>query len=405
MNVDTKWNTAEAAAQIYGLTPEQMELQARTRDVADSLVELARTSDLQPGYDQAWHDAIDILHKEGFFAMSVPRQFGGTGADLISLVLVQEQLSRVDGGLANCISHEATAARAIESAAPDIRQRCFDQMLGGSMTCIAITEPHTGSDLAAMRTTAVKTGGTYMINGKKTIASLAGVADIFLIWAMTDKAAGTKGISTFVASAKDPGIHVSEPKDTLGFRQLPHHDVTFENLEVPETARVGAEGEGLEIFAEALNVGRLGGGAQALGLAAGAYEHARAFAMQRTTFGKPIARHQAIQFKLVDMFVAVEAGRMLIYSVARFMDSTDLRSREVGTYAAAAKMYESDMAMRVTEDAVEIYGAQGIWKSNDVERLFRDAKVTQIVDGPNDLMRMRIGHALVRAQEPVKGMK
>jgi alkylation response protein AidB-like acyl-CoA dehydrogenase len=389
-------NSVLPGHQIHGLTADQLRLQSRSRAVADSLVELARTSDRYPGYDEAWHEAIGILHKEGFFAMSVPHAFGGTGADLMSLVLVQEQLSRVDGGLANCISHEACAARAIENAAPEIRKHCFDRMLEGGLTCIAITEPQSGSDLAAMQTTAVRRGDGYVINGAKTIASLAGVADIFLIWAMTDQAAGTRGISTFVASGKDAGITVGEAKDTLGFRQLPHHDVTFDNLVVPESARIGAEGEGLAIFAEALNVGRLGGGAQALGLAVGAYEHARSFAMERTTFGKPIAMHQAIQFKLVDMFVAVEAGRMLIYSVARFLDSTDLHSREAGTYAAAVKMYESDMAVRVTEEAVEIFGAQGIWKSNDVERLFRDAKVTQIVDGPNALMRMRIGHALVR---------
>jgi alkylation response protein AidB-like acyl-CoA dehydrogenase len=128
----------------------------------------------------------------------------------------------------------------------------------------------------------------------------------------------------------------------------------------------------------------------------GAYERALDFAKKRQAFGQPISKHQAIQFKLADMFMAIEAGRALIYSVARFMDASELGSREVGTYAAAVKAYESDMAVRVTEEAVEIFGAQGIWKSNDVERLFRDAKVTQLVDGPNELMRMRIAHALIR---------
>ena len=386
-----------AAATLYGLSPEQVEFQTRARGVADSLVDLVRVSDRVVGYDQAWHDAIALLHTAGFFAMSVPAEFGGRGSDLMSLALAQEQLSRVDGGLANCVSHEACAARAIENANPEIRQRCFDAMQAGSLTCIAITEPHSGSDLAAMTTSAQKTAGGYVINGAKSISSLAGVADIFLIWAKTDAGVGTKGISTFIASASDAGITVGEPKDTLGFRQLPHHDVTFRNLEVAETARIGAEGEGMAIFAEALNVGRLGGGAQALGIAAGALELARQFASQRITFGKPINQHQAIQFKLADMFVAVEAGRLLLYSVARLMDGSDLHSRDVGTYAAMAKLYESDMAMRVTEDAVEIFGAQGIWKGNDVERLFRDAKVTQLVDGPNELMRMRIGHSLVRS--------
>ncbi len=359
---------------------------------------MARESDRTPGYDDAWFAAIGRLHDEGYFAMSIPTEYGGTAADLLSLALVQEQLSRVDGGIANCVSHEACAAQAILRAPEDIRRRCFEQMLDGALTCIAITEPQSGSDLGAMRTTATRTETGYVINGAKTIASLAGVAKIFLIWAMTDREAGTRGISTFFVPGDHPGITVEPAIDTLGFRQLPHHDVTFTDIEVPEGARIGDEGAGLSVFAEALNVGRLGGGAQALGLAVGAYEHATRWARERMTFGKAIAEHQAIQFKLADMLTSIVAGRALLYDVARFMDETDLGSREVGMYAAMVKQYESDLAMRVCEEAVEVFGAQGLWKSNDVERLFRDAKVMQIVDGPNELMRMRIGREIVRGR-------
>ena len=383
---------------IHRLETAHTALRARTRAVADGLTELVRQSDREPGYDDAWLEAIKRLHDEGYFAMSIPTEYGGTSADLLSLALVQEQLSRVDGGLANCVSHEACAGQAILRAEEPIRRQCFDQMLAGALTCIAITEPQSGSDLGAMKTTATRTSDGYVINGAKTIASLAGVAKIFLVWAMTDASAGTRGISTFFVSGDDPGIHVDPAIDTLGFRQLPHHDMTFMNVEVPESARIGEEGAGLSVFAEALNVGRLGGGAQALGLAIGAYERSAEFARQRVTFGKPIVEHQAIQFKLADMLTSVETGRSLLYNVARFMDATDLGSREVGMYAAMVKQYESDMAVRVTEDAVEIFGAQGIWKSNDVERLFRDAKVTQIVDGPNELMRMRIGREIARGR-------
>ncbi len=384
---------------LYGLTQTQAALRERARGVSEALTELARESDQRVGYDKAWFTAIEILHDSRFFSMAVPKDSGGEGASLSDLLLVQEQLSRVDAGLANTISHEACAARAIMAANPSMRSEYFDLMLKDSLTCMAITEPQTGSDLAAMQTRAIRHDNTYVITGKKTIASLAGVADIFLIWAMTDPGAGTRGITIFGARKDAPGIKVGPAKDTLGFRQLPHHDVEFDDLVVPESARIGAEGDGLPLFAEALNVGRLGGGAQALGIAVGAYERAMDFAMERITFGKPIATHQAIQFKLADMFTAVEVGRTFLYSVARLADAGALRSREVGTYAAAVKMYESDMAMRVAEDAVEIFGAQGTWKSNDVERMFRDAKVSQIVDGPNELMRMRIGHALVREHQ------
>jgi butyryl-CoA dehydrogenase len=383
---------------IHRLDPEHAALRARTRTVADELLELARQSDRTPGYDDAWFAAIGRLHDEGYFAMSIPTEYGGTAADLLSLALVQEQLSRVDGGIANCVSHEACAAQAILRAGDSVRQRCFEEMLGGGLTCIAITEPQSGSDLGAMKTTAERTADGYVINGAKTIASLAGVAKIYLIWAMTDPEAGTRGISTFYVPGDHPGIKVDAAIDTLGFRQLPHHDVTLTSIEVPEEARIGDEGGGLGVFAEALNLGRLGGGAQALGLAIGAYERSADWARERTTFGKPIVEHQAIQFKLADMLTSITTGRSLLYDVARFMDETDLGSREVGLYAAMVKQYESDLAVRVTEEAVEIFGAQGIWKSNDVERLYRDAKVTQIVDGPNELMRMRIGREIVRGR-------
>ena len=389
---------AKPAAGLHRLEPHHTELAARAAALGDELVELVRRSDREPGYDDAWHEAIKRLHDEGYFAMSIPEEHGGTGGDILSLALVQEHLSRIDGGLANCVSHEACAAQALLRAGDDVRRQCFEQMLDGALTCIAITEPQSGSDLGAMRTTARRTDGGYVIDGAKTIASLAGVARIFLVWAMTDPEAGTRGISTFYVSADDPGIEVSPAIDTLGFRQLPHHDVTFTSVEVPESAMLGEPGAGLSVFAEALNVGRLGGGAQALGLAVGAYEKAVEFARQRVTFGKPIVEHQAIQFKLADMLTAIAAGRSLLYDVARFMDTSDLGSREVGMYAAMAKQYESDMAVRVTEEAVEVFGAQGIWKSNDVERLYRDAKVTQIVDGPNELMQMRIGREIARGR-------
>lgn len=385
-------------ADVHRLSEEHTALAARAGALGDELTELVRQADQAPGYGDAWHEAIGRLHDEGYFAMSIPTEHGGTGGDILSLAIVQEYLSRVDGGLANCVSHEACAAQAILRANEEVRKQCFDQMLDGALTCIAITEPHSGSDLGAMRTTAKKTENGYVIEGAKTIASLAGVAKIFLVWAMTDPEAGTRGISTFYVSGDDPGIEVSPAIDTLGFRQLPHHDVTFKNVEVPESALIGEEGGGLSVFAEALNVGRLGGGAQALGLAVGAYEKAVEFARDRVTFGKPIVEHQAIQFKLADMLTSIVTGRALLYDVARYMDDTDLGSREVGMHAAMVKQWESDMAVRVTQEAVEVFGAQGIWKSNDVERLYRDAKVTQIVDGPNELMQMRIGREIARGR-------
>jgi alkylation response protein AidB-like acyl-CoA dehydrogenase len=380
---------------IDQLGPADVLLRERARSVADEIRDLARQADGAAPYGDAWQKAIRTLRDQGWLSMLIPSQYGGGGSNLLSLVIVQEQLARVDGGLANCISHEACSAVAINRAREDLRKECFERMLRGSLTCIAITEPDAGSDIGAMSTTAEAVEDGYAISGEKAVASLAGVADIFLIWAKTDPSAGTKGVSTFLTTREHPGIEVSEPFDSLGFRQLPHHRIVLDDLHIPSEALIGAEGKGLRLFAEALNVGRLGVCAQALGLALGAYEKALAFARERRTFGKRLVEHQAIQFKLADMFMAIESVRAFAYEVARFMEaSQDLGGKPTGVYAAAVKAYASDMSVRITGEAVQILGARGLWKSNDVERLFRDAKVTQIVDGGNELMRIRVGEAL-----------
>jgi alkylation response protein AidB-like acyl-CoA dehydrogenase len=382
---------------IDELTQEDILLREQAGTVADQIRDLARQADGTAPYGPAWLKAIRTFHDEGWLSMLIPPEYGGRGSRLLSLVIVQEQLARVDGGLANCISHEACSALAINRAGEDLRKEYFERMLRGSLTCIAITEPDAGSDIGAMSTQAEAVDDGYAISGEKAVASLAGIADIFLIWAKTDPSAGTRGVSTFLTTREQPGIEVSESFDSLGYRQLPHHRVVLEGLRVPTSALIGAEGQGLRIFSEALNVGRVGVSAQALGLALGAYEKALVFARERRTFGRRLVEHQAIQFKLADMFMAIESARAFAYAVARFMDaSEDLGAKPVGVYAAAVKAYASDMSVRVTEEAVQILGARGLWKSNDVERLFRDAKVTQIVDGGNELMRMRVGDALAK---------
>lgn len=382
---------------IHNLSKDEKELQAQARSVAESLRMLARQADRQGGYNNAWVEARQLLHDSGYLAMCVPKEYGGGGAGAMALSLVTEQIAHVDGGLANILFHEAVAARAILNAPGDLRERVFAKMVDGALTCIGITEPGAGSDLGAMTTTAMPSQGGYVINGEKEVSSLAGVADIFILWAMTDPGQGTRGITAFVLDHKAEGIGISEHADTLGFRQLPSHHVTLADVAVRESGRLGEEGTGLRVFADALNLGRLGGGVQALGIASGAYERALSFSKERETFGVPIIQHQAVQFKLAEMFMEIEAMRAFAYAVARLMDaSADYGSREVATYVAALKSASSDMAMGVTEDAVQVFGAQGIWKDNDVERLFRDAKVCQLVDGPNELMKMRIGHSLIK---------
>jgi butyryl-CoA dehydrogenase len=383
---------------MHVFTPAQTAVRdkaaAATRELSKIIIDIDR----QTGHSKEWWDGLHILENAGLLRLYIPTEKGGESADILSLVLAQEEVAKVDGGYSNIVSHEACAYAIFTNCQDEaLRERAIKSMAEGSLTCIAITEPETGTDLAQMQTKAVPDGDGWIISGHKRVASLAGAAGMYLVFAMTDPSQGTRGISAFVVDAGTPGLTVGEVDDLMGFRQLPPADVFFDNVRVSRSQLLGEEGGAFKLFAQALNLGRLGGGTQALGIAQGAYEHALAYAKKRHTFGKPLIQHQAIQFSLAEMATQIEASRALIYQVARWMDATnDITSRETATRCAMVKMQASDMAMKVTIDAVQIFGAYGNYRENHVERLMRDAKVTQLVDGPNELMKMRIGHALIR---------
>lgn len=383
---------------VHQFSDDELALQRRARQVADDLLPLTREADRIGGFSDAWQQIRHRLHDEGFLSLYLDPSEGGSGASIMDLVLVQEQFARHDGGFANVISHEACASTMLRSAPDETRRTFIDAMADGSMTAICISEPTVGTDLAKMGSRAIRDGDEYVLSGEKRYVSLGAVADILLFFALTDPDAGIRGgISAFAIDRHQDGIEIDEPKDTLGFRLLPHSDMRVTDVRVPVAARLGDEGDGLRIFGEGLNLGRLGGGTQALGLAVGAYERALAFARERRTMGKPIIKHQAIGFKLAQMKVDIEAMRALTYSTARWLDrSGDTGSSETAMQVAVVKTHNTDLALRVCEEAVQVFGAKGIWKTNDVERLFRDAKVSQLVDGPNELMRMRIANTLAR---------
>ncbi|WP_052665149.1 acyl-CoA dehydrogenase family protein [Nitriliruptor alkaliphilus] len=383
---------------IHELSAPEVELQLRARTVADDLLPTTREADRVGGFSDEWQQIQKRLHDEGYLTMYLPPEDGGWAASITDLVLVQEQFARHDGGFANVISHEACASTMLQFAQREVRDHYIERMVAGELTAICISEPTVGTDIANMGARAAREGYGYRLSGDKRYISLGAAADILLFFALTDPKAGLRGgISAFVVDRHQDGIDIQPPEDTLGFRLLPHSDMTVRNVTVPETARLGDEGEGLRIFGEGLNLGRLGGGTQAMGLAVGAYERALAFARERETMGRPIIKHQAIGFKLAQMEVDVEAMRSLTYATARWLDRTgDIGSRDASMKVAVAKTHNTDVALRVCGEAVQIFGAQGIWRSNDVERLFRDAKVSQLVDGPNELMRLRIANTLAR---------
>lgn len=383
---------------IHELSENETALQQHARDLADELLPTTREADRIGGFSKPWHQIHKRLHDEGFLTMYLSPEDGGRGASIMDLVLVQEQFARHDGGFANVISHEACASTMLRFATPTVRDRNVKRMVAGELTAICISEPAVGTDLANMESRAVLHDDTYTLSGEKRYVSLGAVADILIFFALTDVEAGLRGgISAFVVDRHQDGIAIQHPEDIMGFRLLPHSGMNVTDVTVDASARLGKEGEGLRIFGEGLNLGRLGGGTQGLGLALGAYERALAFARERETMGTPIIKHQAIGFKLAQMNVNIEAMRALTYATARWMDRTgEVGSREAAMRVAVVKTHNTDLALQVCENAVQVFGAQGIWRKNDVERLFRDAKVSQLVDGPNELMRLRIANTLAR---------
>lgn len=384
--------------ELHVFTPAQQAVRDNAANAARELSKTITDIDRQTGHSQQWWDGLHMLENAGLLRLYIPKDKGGEGADILSLVLAQEEIAKVDGGYSNIVSHEA-CAYAIFTHSPDaqLREKAIQRMVEGALTCIAITEPDTGSDLAQMKTEAHRDGDEWVINGHKRVASLAAAAGMYLVFAITDRSKGTRGITAFVMDEGTPGLSVGAVDELMGYRQLPPADVHLNNVRVKASQVLGEEGGGLKIFSQALNLGRLGGGTQALGIAQGAFDLALAHARTRQTFGKALIEHQAIQFSLAEMATQIEATRALVYQVARWMDATDdITSREAAKLCAMVKSQASDMAMKVTTDAVQVFGAYGNYRQYQVERLMRDAKVTQLVDGPNELMKMRIGHALIR---------
>jgi butyryl-CoA dehydrogenase len=385
---------------LYTFTPEQNAVRDAAVAVARELSKTISVIDSKTGHSQEWWDAVHLMEKAGMLNLHIPKSLGGGGHDLFSVVLAEEEIAKVDGGFANIVSHEACSYLIFTNARDAaLRDDCMKRMSEGNLTCIAITEPTVGADLGKMQTEARRDGDGWIINGHKRSASLAVAAGMFLVFALTDRSKGTKGISAFLIHKDTPGLSTGEVDELMGYRQLPPADVFMKDVRVPAAQLLGEEGGGLKIFAQALNVGRLGGGTQALGIAQGAFDMALARSKERHTFGKPLIEHQALTFRLAEMQAAIETTRALVYQVARWMDTLDdITTAEVGKYCAMVKLQASEMAMKVASDAMQMFGVYGNYREFQIERLLRDARVTMLVDGPNELMKMRIGHALIRDQ-------
>jgi butyryl-CoA dehydrogenase len=377
----------------FHLTEEQEMLRRMVRDFAEAEVApTAAERDEEERFDRSLFEKMAEL---GLTGIPWPEEYGGAGADYLSYVLAVEELSRVDASIGVTLSaHVSLASWPLYKFGTEEQKQKFLRPLaeGKKMGAYCLTEPGSGSDSAGMRTTAVKDGDHYILNGSKIFITNAGEAEIYIVFAVTDPALKHKGISAFIVEKGMDGFTMGKKEKKLGIRSSPTMSVNFEDVRVPKENLLGAEGEGFKIAMMTLDGGRNGIAAQALGIAQGAFDHALAYAKERVQFGKPIASLQAIQFKLADMATKIEAARLLTYQAAWLED----QGLPYGKASAMSKVFAGDIAMEVTTEAVQIFGGYGYTREYPVERFMRDAKITQIYEGTNEIQRVVISNYLLK---------
>jgi butyryl-CoA dehydrogenase len=339
-------------------------------------------------------EAIEKLALLGCCGMLMPEEWGGTGLDTISYVLMMEEVARVHAAMATAlgVTNSAVQGPLLGFGNEEQKEKYLKKLAAGEILgAFCLTEPAAGSDAAGIQTTAKRDGENYRINGTKTWVTNGSVAGVYIVFAKTDPAAGGKGISAFLVEPGTPGFTVGRHEEKMGQRCSPSVELLFADCGVPVSARVGEEGQGLKIALSALDGGRIGIAAQAVGLAQGALDESVKFAKARKTFGKAIGEFQAIQWMLADMHTEIEAARGLVYQAAFLKDS----GGKMGAAASKAKLYASEMVNRVAAKAVQIHGSQGYSRESDVERMYRDARVITIYEGTSEVQRMIIGREVL----------
>ncbi len=360
------------------------------RELAPKAAELDETA-------QFPQHAVAAFADNGVLNPLLPVQYGGVQLNLHSFALILEEVGRVCASSALLLIAQSDGMLPILHDGGEALKEKYLSRLGGDsrqLTALAATEPAAGSDVLSMRTRAVRKGDRYLVNGQKCFITNGSVADFLVLYAYTDAAKGARGISAFVVEKGWPGLVYGKNENKMGMRGSINSELYFEDLEVPAENLIGAEGRGFANLMKTLAVSRLFCAAQAVGIAQGALEHAVAYARERVQFGRPIAELAPIQFMIADMAAAVEASRLLTHKAAHLFDAGE--STRAGTLAAMAKFSASDAAMRVTTDAVQVLGGYGYMKDYPVERMMRDAKLTQIYTGTNQIMRLVAGRDLLR---------
>ena len=345
---------------------------------------IERDTHQKVGFDQ-----LKMLGELGFMGMMVDPKYGGSGMDTISYVLAIEEISKIDASISVAMSvNNSLVCWGLENfASEDQKQKYLVPLAKGEkIGAFCLSEPEAGSDATSQRTTAIDKGDHYLLNGTKNWITNGSTASTYLVIAQTDASKGHKGINVFIVEKGMKGFEISAKEDKLGIRGSDTHTLVFNDVILPKQNRVGEDGSGFKFAMKTLAGGRIGIAAQALGIAAGAYELSLAYSKERETFGKPINHHQAIQFKLADMYVDIENARNLVYKAAWHKD----QNMDYNLSGAVAKLHASEVAMRTTVEAVQIHGGYGYVKEYHVERLMRDAKITQIYEGTSEIQRIII---------------
>ena len=371
----------------FTLTEEHKAVQEAARNFAESECKpgvIERDTEQKVGFNQ-----LNQLGKLGFMGMMVDPKYGGSGMDTLSYVLAIEEISKIDASISVAMSvNNSLVCWGLENFANEDQKEKYLIPLakGEKIGAFCLSEPEAGSDASSQRTTALDKGDHYLLNGTKNWITNGSSASTYLVVAQTDIQKGHKGINAFILDKGMKGFEISAKEDKLGIRGSDTHTLIFNDVIVPKENRIGQDGFGFKFAMKTLAGGRIGIAAQALGIASGAYELSLAYSKQRETFGKPISQHQVIQFKLADMYVDIENARNLVYKAAWHKD----QKMNYDLSGAVAKLHASEVAMRTTVEAVQIHGGYGYVKEYHVERLMRDAKITQIYEGTSEIQRIVI---------------
>lgn len=378
---------------ILELTEEQKAVRDAARDFAQNV--------LKPGVierDNAQRfpaDEVRQLGELGFMGMMVDPKYGGSGMDTVSYVLAIEELSKIDASASVCVSvNNSLVCWGLEEYGTEEQKEQFLAPLarGEKIGAFCLSEPEAGSDATSQRTTAIDMGDHYVLNGTKNWITNGGSASTYLVMAQTDVDKGHRGINCLIVERGMEGFTVGAKEDKMGIRGSDTHTLMFQDVKVPKENRVGEDGFGFKFAMKTLSGGRIGIAAQALGIASGALEFALAYSKERQAFGKEIHQHQAIAFKLADMATEVEASRMLCLKAAWIKD----QGEDYDLASSMAKLYASEVAGRVTDQAVQIHGGYGYVKEYHVERLMRDSKITQIYEGTSEVQRIVISRSILK---------